>query len=135
MVKIFYCLQNISKLWSFFLGQTSRYIIQEFASLKPYTYNLSWLSYLIRFPIKSNTFFFTINIVSPRQKVVLFFSSVQSNTSVLLNYFLHKTSINNFVVFIFNFLISWGAILMLLILVRKLYKARKLMMKLYIINC
>ena len=45
-------------------------------------------------------------------------SSVQYNTSVLVNYFLHKTSISDFVVFIFNFLISWGAILMLLLLVQ-----------------
>ena len=85
----------------FFLGQTSRFMIQGFASLKLYTYNLSWLSYLIRFSIKSNSFFLQSNIVSPLQGLEFVFSSVQSNTGVLLNYFLHKTSINDFCSFYF----------------------------------
>lgn len=102
--KNLYGVQNISKLWSFFfLGQTSRYMIQGFASLKLYTYNLSRLSYLIRFSIKSNSFFLQSNIVSPLQGLEFVFSSVQSNTGVLLNYFLHKTSSMIFAVFIFNF--------------------------------
>lgn len=75
-LKSFYCLWTISKLWSFFfLSQTSRYMIHEFAPLKLYTYNFSWSDYLIRFSVKSISFF---NSVSPLQAVA-FFSLSHSN--------------------------------------------------------
>lgn len=95
-LKCFYCLWNISKLWSFFFSQSHCKIhgAHELVSLKWYAYNFSWSVYLIRFSIKFNSFFFfIISIVNPLQEVFFFFSSFHSKSGILAHDFLHRISL------------------------------------------